>query len=140
LSGEKIKKVREILILSLLVSGMGAVNVFEGDSGVTAESKTTGNSATISNTRRIWLKNNQKEWKWRTFGESDNGNYVPTNFSPYVIQNGDSLWTISEKFRVSLGDLLKWNSIDITRTIHHGDEILVKVDQISWVFSRRYEY
>ena len=43
----------------------------------------------------------------------------------YVVQNGDSLSTIADKFGVPLAALLIWNHIDLTETIHPGDRLVI---------------
>jgi len=43
----------------------------------------------------------------------------------YVVQPGDNLSTIAEKFRVPLPAILIWNRIDISRPIHPGDRLII---------------
>ena len=43
----------------------------------------------------------------------------------YVVQNGDSLSTIAEKFGVPLAALLIWNRIGVNKTIHPGDRLVI---------------
>ncbi len=62
------------------------------------------------------------------------GEYVPTNFSPYYVMENDSLYSISDKFRVAISDLKKWNNLDENSVIYPGDVLLVKADEISYVW------
>lgn len=43
----------------------------------------------------------------------------------YVVQGGDSLSTIAERFNVPLAALLIWNRIDMNKPIHPGDRLVV---------------
>jgi membrane-bound lytic murein transglycosylase D len=46
-------------------------------------------------------------------------------FKLYQIANGDTLWTISQKFRTSLEQLKEWNNLK-SDAIHPGDKLKVK--------------
>ena len=51
----------------------------------------------------------------------------------YIVQNGDSLSTIAEKFEVPLAALIIWNRIDHKRPIHPGDRLVIyprRLDQV----------
>jgi hypothetical protein len=51
----------------------------------------------------------------------------------YVVQSGDSLSTIAEKFNVPLAALIIWNKIDHKRPIHPGERLVIyprRLDQI----------
>mgnify|MGYP005810873897 CR=1 FL=1 len=43
----------------------------------------------------------------------------------YRVQEGDSLWTISRRFKVTIEQLLSWNNLDHARQLQPGQEILV---------------
>jgi hypothetical protein len=43
----------------------------------------------------------------------------------YIVQSGDSLSTIAEKFGVPLAALIIWNRIDHKRPIHPGDRLVI---------------
>ncbi len=43
----------------------------------------------------------------------------------YIVQRGDSLSTIAEKFEVPLPALLIWNRLDLQKPIHPGDRLIV---------------
>lgn len=47
------------------------------------------------------------------------------NHRIYVVQNGDSLSTIAEKFGVPLAALLIWNQIAMDKTLHPGDRLVI---------------
>jgi membrane-bound lytic murein transglycosylase D len=46
----------------------------------------------------------------------------------YVVRNGDSLYLIANKFRVTIGDLLRWNKIDKNKVLRPGQKITVFAD------------
>ena len=43
----------------------------------------------------------------------------------YIVQPGDNLSTIAEKFRVPLPAILIWKQLDVIRTIHPGDRLVI---------------
>lgn len=43
----------------------------------------------------------------------------------YIVQSGDNLSTIAEKFRVPLAALLIWNRIDLNSPLHPGDRLII---------------
>lgn len=43
----------------------------------------------------------------------------------YIVQPGDNLSTIAERFRVPLAAILIWNRININRPIHPGDRLII---------------
>ena len=46
----------------------------------------------------------------------------------YTVRNGDSLWTISRKFRVTVGDLKSWNRLGGQRYLQPGQRLVMYVD------------
>jgi membrane-bound lytic murein transglycosylase D len=48
----------------------------------------------------------------------------------YVVQNGDSLSTIAEKFDVPLAAILIWNRIDMKHLIHPGDRLILYPERL----------
>lgn len=60
-------------------------------------------------------------------------NAIPTNFDSYVVQSGDSLWKIANRFGISLGDLTAWNQLGLHPMLHPNDILTVKTDQLNWV-------
>jgi membrane-bound lytic murein transglycosylase D len=46
----------------------------------------------------------------------------------YTVRNGDSLWTISRKFRVTVGDLKEWNSLGGQKYLQPGQRLVMYVD------------
>lgn len=46
----------------------------------------------------------------------------------YVVRNGDSLSTISSRFRVSVGQLVKWNRLDQQKYLQPGQRLVMYVD------------
>jgi membrane-bound lytic murein transglycosylase D len=46
----------------------------------------------------------------------------------YTVRSGDSLSRISQRFRVSVNDLEKWNDIDTARYLQPGQRLLLYVD------------
>ncbi|PIE88804.1 MAG: hypothetical protein CR997_14480, partial [Acidobacteria bacterium] len=43
----------------------------------------------------------------------------------YNVQNGDSLWTISRKFRISMADIKRWNSLK-SNFLKPGETLKIK--------------
>lgn len=43
----------------------------------------------------------------------------------YRVRSGDSLWRISQKFHVSIGDLAKWNGLRRSSTLRIGDRLRI---------------
>ncbi len=44
----------------------------------------------------------------------------------YIVQSGDNLSTIAEKFRVPLAAILIWNRIDLNEALHPGDRLIIQ--------------
>ena len=51
----------------------------------------------------------------------------------YVVQSGDSLSAIADKFDVPLAALIIWNRIDLTQTIHPGDRLVIYPRQLEQI-------
>lgn len=49
----------------------------------------------------------------------------------YTVRNGDSLWSISDRFNVSLDKLADWNSISVSSILHPGQTLTLFVDNQS---------
>ncbi|MBW1637387.1 MAG: LysM peptidoglycan-binding domain-containing protein [Deltaproteobacteria bacterium] len=54
---------------------------------------------------------------------------TPTPYKWYRVQNGDSLWTISRKFRTSTAAIKKWNNLK-SNLIHPGNKLKLKLNQV----------
>ena len=46
----------------------------------------------------------------------------------YVVRSGDSLYTIANKFRVRLTDLLGWNNLTKRSVIKPGQRLVMYID------------
>lgn len=46
----------------------------------------------------------------------------------YTVRHGDSLWSISDRFNVSLRKLARWNSISLKSILHPGQRLTLFVD------------
>ncbi|MGH8224827.1 MAG: LysM peptidoglycan-binding domain-containing protein [Gammaproteobacteria bacterium] len=46
----------------------------------------------------------------------------------YTVRHGDSLWSISDRFNVSLRKLANWNSISLSSILHPGQRLTLFVD------------
>lgn len=46
----------------------------------------------------------------------------------YTVRNGDSLYLIASRFRISVADLLRWNNIDKTKYLQPGQKLTMYVD------------
>ena len=53
----------------------------------------------------------------------------PSPYKWYRVQNGDSLWTISRKFRTSTTEIKKWNNLK-SNLIHPGNRLKLKLNQV----------
>ena len=55
------------------------------------------------------------------------GGVEPVDGTPlrYEVKQGDSLWTISRRFNVSVTDLKKWNRLSGKRYLQPGQELVV---------------
>ena len=53
--------------------------------------------------------------------------FTPGNADRYhTVKSGDSLWAISNRYKISLADLMKWNNFTSTNVmIHPGDSLVV---------------
>ncbi len=49
-----------------------------------------------------------------------------TKFETYIVQKGDSLWTISKKFEnVSIEEIKKWNNIWSVKSLKPGTKLKI---------------
>jgi len=46
----------------------------------------------------------------------------------YTVRNGDSLYLIASRFRISINDLLRWNNIDKNKILRPGQKLTMYVD------------
>ncbi len=46
----------------------------------------------------------------------------------YTVRNGDSLYTIARRFRVSIGQIARWNGIDVKKILRPGQRLTMYVD------------
>ncbi|MHA6646912.1 LysM peptidoglycan-binding domain-containing protein [Aerococcus urinae] len=51
-----------------------------------------------------------------------------TPSASYTVQSGDSLWRISNKYGVSIQDLMTWNKLGANYMLHPGDKLVVKAE------------
>jgi len=49
----------------------------------------------------------------------------PGKYVTYKVKSGDTLWNISQKFKVSLNDLLKWNKIKANQKLKPGMKLKI---------------
>ena len=56
-----------------------------------------------------------------------NGN-ATTRKLRYTVRNGDSLYLIANRFRVSISDLVRWNNIDKNNILRPGQKLTMYVD------------
>lgn len=55
----------------------------------------------------------------------------------YTVQSGDSLWTISQKFGVSIQDIEAWNGLSSSSVIHPGERLTVHSNSPIKILSSR---
>lgn len=46
----------------------------------------------------------------------------------YTVRNGDSLYLIANRFRITISDLVRWNSIDKNKILRPGQTLMMYVD------------
>ena len=46
----------------------------------------------------------------------------------YTVRSGDSLYLIASKFRITINDLVRWNSIDKNKLLQPGQRLTMYVD------------
>lgn len=46
----------------------------------------------------------------------------------YTVRSGDSLYLIANRFRISIGDLVRWNNIDQNKILRPGQKLTMYVD------------
>jgi len=46
----------------------------------------------------------------------------------YTVRNGDSLYLIASRFRITIGDLVRWNNIDKNKILRPGQKLTMYVD------------
>ncbi len=49
----------------------------------------------------------------------------------YTVRNGDSLYLIANRFRITIGDLVRWNNIDKNKILRPGQKLTMYVDVTS---------
>ena len=69
---------------------------------------------------------------------------VPNNknsewFDKYIVENGDSLYSIYNKYNISLSDLLDINGLDKDNYIYPGQEILVPKSNVNIIITKNNE-
>ena len=68
----------------------------------------------------VWAKNSSP-----TAGPSANGT---TRKLHYKVRSGDSLYLIANRFRITIADLVRWNSIDRNKILRPGQTLTMYVD------------
>ncbi|SDW49873.1 peptidoglycan endopeptidase LytE [Alicyclobacillus hesperidum] len=58
----------------------------------------------------------------------------PSSVSTYTVQSGDSLWSISQKFHVTVQSLEAWNGLRSTSVIHPGEHLVVSKSTAAKIF------
>jgi len=60
------------------------------------------------------------------------GNAITSNGTTrklnYTVRNGDSLYLIASRFRISVSDLVRWNNIDKNKILRPGQRLMMYVD------------
>jgi membrane-bound lytic murein transglycosylase D len=46
----------------------------------------------------------------------------------YTVRNGDSLYLIASRFRITVTDLVRWNNIDKNKILRPGQKLTMYVD------------
>ncbi len=109
---ESMHKIRAGQQLALYINGKANMSVSNSRNSTIAK-----NSLTSTKTRNIIvvLKADKKK----------ETSLPSTLYRWYQVQNGDSLWTISRKFRTSPANIKKWNNLS-SNLIHPGNKLRLK--------------
>ncbi|VAW89753.1 Membrane-bound lytic murein transglycosylase D [hydrothermal vent metagenome] len=75
------------------------------------------------------IRPGQKLLVWRK-KSPDNSLSAPLQIVNYKVRQGDSLARIAQKFRVSITDLQRWNSLNIKKYLQPGQRLTLHVDVI----------
>jgi len=81
---------------------------------------------TLSVGKKLVIWTNARSAAPRTSPQQALGN--TTRKLRYVVRNGDSLYVIANKFRVSINDLVRWNNIDKNKILRPGQKLTVFAD------------
>ena len=73
-----------------------------------------------------YLQPGQELVVWTSEEQPQNSNTIRS--VNYIIRNGDSLWTISQKFKVSIADVRRWNSLSKKTVLQPGQGLKLFVD------------
>ena len=82
-----------------------------------------GDTLSIGKKLVVWSSANVAP---RTSPSSTLGN--TTRKLNYTVRNGDSLYLIAQRFRVSITQLVRWNNIDKSKILRPGQRLTMYVD------------
>ena len=74
----------------------------------------------------VWSQADKVEDRPRTSPTSAYGS--TTRKVNYTVRNGDSLYLIARRFRVSINQIARWNGIDVKRILRPGQRLTMYVD------------
>jgi len=77
---------------------------------------------------RDTLSIGQKLVVWTNTAPSTNPGNGTTRKLRYTVRNGDSLYLIANRFRISINDLVRWNKIDKNKILRPGQKLTMYVD------------
>ncbi len=94
--------------------------------GVTARKLASWNDMASRDTLSVGQK--LIVWTSQTASRQALSNNGTTRKLRYTVRNGDSLYLIASRFRISVADLVRWNNIDKAKYLHPGQKLTMYVD------------
>ena len=88
-----------------------------------------GDTLSVGKKLVVWTSHESKdviEARPRTEPTSAHGS--TTRKVRYTVRNGDSLYLIAKRFRVSIGQIARWNGIDTNKILRPGQRLTMYVD------------
>ena len=85
-----------------------------------------GDTLSTGRTLVVWSQAGKAESRPRTSPTSAYGS--TTRKVNYTVRNGDSLYLIAQRFRVSIKQIARWNGIDVKRILRPGQRLTMYVD------------
>ena len=67
-------------------------------------------------------------WTNKAAPPTTTGNTGTTRKLRYTVRNGDSLYLIANRFRITVNDLVRWNNIDKNKILRPGQRLTMYVD------------
>ena len=73
----------------------------------------------------VWVKDEEPEEQGKLVKTVVNND---SSSNAYIVQRGDSLWTIARKFDIRVSDLLEWNKLKKDKHLQPGQSLIVQAE------------